>query len=76
MYRGADTSLARPGRKQSRKHVREARDLNSIETHNQNVYYLFLVIGESDYEIAPHFYVIRNMVVRKVKNVLPYKDIY
>ena len=32
MYRGADKSLARPGRKQARKHVRDARDLNNIET--------------------------------------------
>jgi len=31
-YRGADKSLARPGRKQSRKHVRDARDFNDIET--------------------------------------------
>ena len=32
IYRGADKSLARPGRKQSRKHVRDARDFNKIET--------------------------------------------
>jgi len=32
MYRGADKSLARPGRKQARKHVRVARDFNKIET--------------------------------------------
>jgi len=31
-YLGADKSLARPGRKQARKHVRDARDLNNIET--------------------------------------------
>ena len=31
MYRGADKSLARPGRKQTRKHVRDTRDFN-IET--------------------------------------------
>ena len=29
--RGADKSLARPGRKQPRKHVRDARDFNNIE---------------------------------------------
>ena len=29
---GADKSLARPGRKQSRKHVRNARDINNIES--------------------------------------------
>jgi len=30
--RGADKSLARPGRKKFRKHVRDARDFNNIET--------------------------------------------
>jgi len=30
--RGADKFLARPGRKQARKHVRDARDFNNIET--------------------------------------------
>jgi len=32
IYRGADKSLALPGRKQARKHVRDARDFNNIET--------------------------------------------
>ena len=32
LYRGADKSLARTGRKQARKHVRDARDFNNIET--------------------------------------------
>jgi len=32
MYRGADKSLARPGRKQSRKNFRDARHFNNIET--------------------------------------------
>jgi len=32
VYRGADKFLARPGRKQARKHVRDARDFNNIET--------------------------------------------
>jgi len=32
IYRGADKSSARPGRKQARKHVRDARDFNKIET--------------------------------------------
>ena len=32
MYRGADKSLARSGRKQARKHVKDARDFNNIET--------------------------------------------
>ena len=31
-YRGAGKSLVRPGRKQARKHVRDARDFNNIET--------------------------------------------
>ena len=31
-YWDADKSLARPGRKQARKHVRDARDFNNIET--------------------------------------------
>ena len=32
IYRGADKPLAIPGRKQARKHVRDARDFNNIET--------------------------------------------
>jgi len=31
-YRGTDKPLVRPGRKQARKHVRDARDFNNIET--------------------------------------------
>ena len=31
LYGGADKSLARPGRKQARKHVRDARVFNNIE---------------------------------------------
>jgi len=31
-YRGADKSLARPGKKQAQKHVRDAWDFNNIET--------------------------------------------
>jgi len=31
-YRGDDKSLARPGRKQARKNVWDARDFNNIET--------------------------------------------
>ena len=30
-YRGADKSVARPGKKKARKHVRDARDFNNIE---------------------------------------------
>jgi hypothetical protein len=32
IYWGADKSLARPGRKQARKHIRDVRDFNNIET--------------------------------------------
>ena len=32
MYRGADKSLVRPGRKEARKHARDAHDFNNIET--------------------------------------------
>ena len=32
LYRGADKYLARPGRIQARKHVRDARDFNNMET--------------------------------------------
>jgi len=32
MYRDADKSLTRPGSKQARKHVRDTRDFNNIET--------------------------------------------
>jgi len=32
IYRGADKSLTRPGRKQSRKRIRDERDFNNIET--------------------------------------------
>jgi len=32
MYRGADKSLARPGRKKDRTNVRDVRDFNNIET--------------------------------------------
>jgi len=32
IYRGADKSLVQPGRKESRNHVKDARDFNNIET--------------------------------------------
>jgi len=49
MYRGADKSLARPGRKQVRKHARGARDFNSIET--RAVIKLFFLQGKAPKEI-------------------------
>jgi len=42
MYRGADKSLARPGRKQARRHVREARDFNNIATRPIIKFFFFL----------------------------------
>ena len=42
VYRGADMSLARPGRKQARKHVRDARDFNNIETRAVIKLFFFL----------------------------------
>ena len=41
-YRGADKPLARPGRKQTRKHVRDARDFNNIETRAVIKFFFFL----------------------------------
>jgi len=41
-YRGADKSLARPGRKQARKYVRDARDFNNIETRALIKLFFFL----------------------------------
>jgi len=48
MYRSADKSLARPGRKQVQKHVRDARDFN-IET--RAVIELFFLQGKAPKEI-------------------------
>ena len=41
-YRGADKSLARPGRKQALKHVRDARDFDYFETRAVIKYFFFL----------------------------------
>jgi len=48
-YRGADKSLARPGRKQARKHFRDARDFNNIQT--RAVIKLFFLQGKAPKEI-------------------------
>ena len=42
VYRGADKSLARPGMKQARKHVSDARDFNNIETRALITFFFFL----------------------------------
>jgi len=47
IYRGADKSLAWPGRKQARKHVRD--DINNVET--RAVIKLFFVQGKAPKEI-------------------------
>jgi len=48
-YRGADKSLARPGMKQARKHVRDVRDFNNIET--RAVIKFFFLQGKAPKEI-------------------------
>ena len=42
LYRGSDKSLARPRRKQARKHVRDARHFNNIETRAVIKIFFFL----------------------------------
>ena len=41
-YRGDGKSLTRPGRKQARKHVRDARDFNNIEMQGVIKIFFFL----------------------------------
>jgi len=48
---GADKSLARPGRKQARKHVRDAGDFNNIET--RVVIKLFFLQGKEPEKFTP-----------------------
>jgi len=50
LYRGADKSLARPGKKEARKHVRDARDFNNIETRAV-INFFFLLRGKAPKEI-------------------------
>ena len=50
-YRGAEMFLARPGRKQARKHVRDARDFNNIETRAVIKYFFFFLQGKAPKEI-------------------------
>ena len=53
LYRGADKSLARPGRKQARKHVRDAREFNNIQT--RAVIKFFPLQGKAPKEIHAIF---------------------
>ena len=48
LYRGADKFLVRPGRKQARKHIRDARDFNNIET--RSVIKFFFLQGKAQKE--------------------------
>ena len=50
-YRGADKSLSRPGRKQHRKHVRDARDFNNIETRAVTKFFFSPLQGKVPKEI-------------------------
>jgi len=49
-YCGVDKSLARPGRKQARKHVRDTHDFNIIDT--RAVIEIFFFQGKTPNEIA------------------------
>jgi len=51
MHRGADKSLARLGRKEARKQVRDARDFNNIETLAVIKFFFFFLQGKAPKEI-------------------------
>jgi len=53
-YWAADKSLARPGRKQARKHVRDARDFNNIETRAVIKFFLFFPARQGAEGISRH----------------------
>ena len=44
IYQGADKSLARPERKHTRKHVRDARGFNNIETQALTKFFFFFFL--------------------------------
>jgi len=50
-YWGADKSLARPGRKQAWKHVRDARNFNNIETRAVIKFFFFPLQGKAPKDI-------------------------
>jgi len=52
-YRGADKYLARPGRKQARKHVRDTRDFNNIETRAVIKFFFPALQGKAPKEFTP-----------------------
>jgi len=49
-FRDADSSIPRPGRKQARKHVRDVRDFNNIETRDV-IKFFFPLHGKAPKEI-------------------------
>ena len=50
IFQGADKSLARPGRKQAQKHVRDAHDFSNIETQAV-IRFFFPLQGKAQKEI-------------------------
>jgi len=50
-YQEADKSLARPGRKQARKHVRDVHDFNNMETQAVIKNFFFFLQGKAPKEI-------------------------
>ena len=48
---GADKSLVRPGRKQARKYVRDARDFNNIEKRAVIKFFFIFLQGKAPKEI-------------------------
>jgi len=53
LYLGADKSLAWPGSKQARKHVRDARDFNNIETWAVIKFFFFSCKARCQGKFAP-----------------------
>ena len=51
IYRCADKFLARPGRKQARKNIRDARDFNNIQTRAVIKFFFFFLQGKAPKEI-------------------------
>jgi len=70
-YRGADKSLARLGRKQARKHIRDARDFNTIETRAVIKVFFFLQ-GKAQKEI--HAILTETLVVSFLVGLKTYQD--
>jgi len=65
-YRAADTFLAQQGRKQTRKHVRDARNFNSIETRAVIEFFYFFLQGKAPKEIHAIFFFLVSFIVPPV----------